>query len=70
MCFVIETYKKLSDKLVITLTVITLSRFPWIILFTIHFNTGCPRYIREIGTEKMCSDITNLDIKRPRMPVN
>jgi hypothetical protein len=33
-------------------------------------NTGGPRYMREIGTPKIDSHITNLHIKRPRMTVN
>ena len=33
-------------------------------------NTGVPRYMREIGTEKICSHITNSHIKRSRMTVD
>ena len=33
-------------------------------------STGVPRYMREIGTEKISSYITNSHIKRPRMTVN
>ncbi len=33
-------------------------------------STGGPRYIREIGTQKIGSHITNSHIKRPRVTVN
>ena len=33
-------------------------------------HTGVPRYMREIGTKKISSHITNSHIKRPRMTVN
>jgi hypothetical protein len=33
-------------------------------------NTGRPRYMREIGTPKICSHIMNSNIKRPRITVN
>jgi len=33
-------------------------------------HTGGPRYIREIGTQKIGLHITNLHIKRPRVTVN
>ena len=33
-------------------------------------NTVGPRYIREIGTSKIGSHITNSHIKRPRITVN
>ncbi len=37
----------------------------------VHFgNTDGPRYMREIGTPKIGSNITNLHIKRPRITVN
>jgi len=32
--------------------------------------TGGPRYMREIGTQKIDSHITNSHIKRPRVTVN
>jgi len=32
--------------------------------------TGGPRYMREIGTQKIGSHITNSHIKRPRVTVN
>jgi len=36
-----------------------------------EFNcTGGPRYMREIGTQKIGSNIINLHIKRPRIIVN
>jgi hypothetical protein len=39
---------------------------------TININqyTGGPRYMREIGTQKIGSHITNSHIKRPRVTVN
>ncbi len=33
-------------------------------------NTGGPRYMREIGTPKIGSHITNSHIKRPRITLN
>jgi hypothetical protein len=33
-------------------------------------STGGPHYMQEIGTQKIGSHITNLHIKRPRVPVN
>jgi len=52
-----------------------------LIIFAINFNekfasysrlksTGGPRYMREIGTPKIDSNITNSHIKRSRMTVN
>jgi hypothetical protein len=36
-----------------------------------EFNcTGGPRFMREIGTQKIGSNIMNLHIKRPRITVN
>jgi len=37
---------------------------------SMQWNTGGPRYIREIGTPKIGLHITNLHIKRPRITVN
>jgi hypothetical protein len=33
-------------------------------------NTGGPRYMREIGTPRICLHIMNSHIKRPRITVN
>jgi len=33
-------------------------------------STGGPRYMREIGTPKIGSNIMNLHIKRPRITIN
>ena len=33
-------------------------------------STGCPLYMREMGTDTMCSHITNSHIKRPMMTIN
>jgi len=35
-----------------------------------EYNTGVPRFMREIGTPKICSHIINSHIKRPTITVN